>query len=543
MTTPINFGRFAGMAGAVALLALGITAEAHHSFQATFRSDAKITVEGVVTDFRFKNPHILIYLDVTNDDGSVTKWMSEGAAATNMRRRGWARDSVKPGDRVRISGDSTHDGSPMVSIEGVEVLDPDTGAVLASLTNERPRGYDRSSVARIPLLRADGRPNLTGTWPNNPPDYRGPPRPPPIPFNDAGLAMQATFDVTHDGQVFCDPPGLVRQIAMTPHPFRITQYDDRIVIDYEEYGGHREIYFGDSLPPPGVKTHLGDSVARYEGDALIIETVNLLSNLGSVQGHRFSDQATVVETYRRVDDLENGSALQLDVVVTDPVYLAEPLLWPKTKVYAASHEMIGQDCQQPLRVREVVHPAMSFFLTSTGPGDGANLGGPEGADSHCAALAANVGQGDKNWRAYLTTTGGNAVDARDRIGAGPWYNAKGELIARDVDQLHSDASNLTRTSILDEQAQLVNARGDTPNKHDILTGSLMNGRASTGDGDTTCSDWTANGEGSALVGHFDRVGGGQNPTSWNSAHGSRGCSQENLQGTGGDGLFYCFVAQ
>ena len=543
MTTLKKAVRSIGLAGVLTLLILGITAEAHHSFQATFRSDAKITVEGVVTDFRFKNPHILIYLDVTNDDGSVTKWMSEGAAATNMRRRGWARDSVKPGDRVRISGDSTHDGSPMVSIEAVDVLDPDTGAVVASLTNERPRGYDRSSVATLPLRLADGRPNLTGTWPNNPPGYRGPPRPPPIPFNDAGLAMQATFDVTHDGQVFCDPPGLVRQIAMTPHPFRITQHDDRIVIDYEEYGGHREIYFGDTLPSPGVKTHLGDSVARYEGDALIIETVNLLSNLGSVQGHRFSDQATVVETYRRIDDLENGSALQLDVVITDPVYLAEPLLWPKTKVYAASHEMIGQDCQQPLRVREVVHPAMSFFLTSTGSGDGANLGGLEGADSHCAALAANVGQGGKNWRAYLSTTGENAVDARDRIGSGPWYNAKGELIARDVDELHSDASNLTRTSILDERAQLVNARGDTPNKHDILTGSMMNGKASTGDGDTTCSDWTANGEGSALVGHFDRVGGGQNPTSWNSAHGSRGCSQENLQGTGGDGLFYCFVAQ
>lgn len=529
--------------GLAILLVLSLVAEAHHSFQATFRSDAKITVEGVVTDFRFKNPHILIYLDVTNDDGSVTKWMSEGAAATNMRRRGWARDSLNRGDRVSIYGDSTHDGSPMVSIESVEILDPDSREVIASLGNERPRGFDRSSVATLPKTLADGRPNLTGTWPNNPPGYRGPPRPPPIPFNDAGLAMQATFEVAHDGQVFCDPPGLIRQVAMTPHPFKITQYEDRVVIDYEEYGGRREVYFADGPPPRGVKTHLGDSVARYDGDALVIESANLLSNLGSTGGHRFSDQATVVETYRRVDDLENGSALQLDVVITDPVYLTEPLLWPKTKVYAASHEMIGQDCQQPLRVRERVHPAMSFFLTSAGPGDGANLAGLEGADAHCAALADRVGQGDKGWRAYLSTTGEGGVDARDRIGSGPWYNAKGELLARDIADLHSDNSNLTRTSIIDERGQLVNARGDTPNKHDILTGSLMDGAASSDDADTTCSNWTSNGEGSALVGHFDRTGGGENPTSWNSAHGSRGCSQENLQGTGGDGLFYCFATQ
>ncbi|MEM9208973.1 MAG: hypothetical protein AAGA61_06995 [Pseudomonadota bacterium] len=205
--------------------------------------------------------------------------------------------------------------------------------------------------------------------------------------------------------------------------------------------------------------------------------------------------------------------------------------------------MIGQDCQQPLRVRERVHPAMSFFLTSAGPGDGANLAGLEGADAHCAALADRVGQGDKGWRAYLSTTGEGGVDARDRIGSGPWYNAKGELLARDIADLHSDNSNLTRTSIIDERGQLVNARGDTPNKHDILTGSLMDGAASSDDADTTCSNWTSNGEGSALVGHFDRTGGGENPTSWNSAHGSRGCSQENLQGTGGDGLFYCFATQ
>jgi hypothetical protein len=203
--------------------------------------------------------------------------------------------------------------------------------------------------------------------------------------------------------------------------------------------------------------------------------------------------------------------------------------------------MIGQDCRQPMRERDVVNPVMSFFLTSRGPGDGANLGGLEGADAHCEVLAQTVAAGGRDWRAYLSTTGEGGVNARDRMGKGPWYNAKGDLVARDVAELHSDENNVTKASVVDERGQAVNGRGDTPNRHDILTGSLLDGTA--GDSGATCSNWTANGEGSALVGHFDRTGGGQNPTSWNSAHGSRGCSQENLQGTGGDGLFYCFAGK
>ncbi len=187
---------------------------------------------------------------------------------------------------------------------------------------------------------------------------------------------------------------------------------------------------------------------------------------------------------------------------------------------------------------------MSFFITSAGPGDGANLGGLAGADQHCEDLAYAVGFGDLTWRAYLSTVsmgGQAAVDARDRIGDGPWYNHAGELIARDVDELHSDAANLTKESILTEQGSVVNGRGDSPNMHDILTGSNLDGTAVTAEDHDACSNWTSNGEGSAQVGHHDRQGGGQNPTSWNSAHGSRGCSQENLQGTGGNGFFYCFA--
>ncbi len=187
---------------------------------------------------------------------------------------------------------------------------------------------------------------------------------------------------------------------------------------------------------------------------------------------------------------------------------------------------------------------MTFFITSAGPGDGANLGGLEGADAHCQFLAEEAGVRDLTWRAYLSAAASGdepAVNARDRIGDGPWHNFAGVQIAASVDELHGDAANLTKETILTEKGDQVKGRGDSPNMHDILTGSQLDGMAFSGDEDTTCSNWTSNGEGSAQVGHHDRTGGGQNPTSWNSAHGSRGCSQENLQGTGGNGLFYCFA--
>ena len=187
---------------------------------------------------------------------------------------------------------------------------------------------------------------------------------------------------------------------------------------------------------------------------------------------------------------------------------------------------------------------MTFFLTSAGPGNGANLGGLSGADEHCEALAESAGVGYFTWHAYLSTTASDsepAVNARDRIGDGPWYNANEALVAQSVTDLHSDLNNLTKETSVNEKGEVVNGRGDTPNRHDILTGSLLDGTASLAEEDTTCQNWTSDGEGSALVGHHDRTGGGDNPTSWNSAHGSRGCSQENLQGTGGDGLFYCFA--
>jgi hypothetical protein len=190
---------------------------------------------------------------------------------------------------------------------------------------------------------------------------------------------------------------------------------------------------------------------------------------------------------------------------------------------------------------------MTFFVTSTGKGQGADLGGLEGADAHCNQLAKAAGSKRTNWKAYLSTTGtGNAmgVNARERIGKGPWRNAKGVVVAKNLSDLHSDQVNINRSTALTEKGEPVKGRGDTPNEHDILTGSDPMGRYSTAGGDTTCGNWTKSGEGSAIVGHHDRSGLNEawHSKSWNSSHGSRGCSQDNLRSSGGAGYFYCFAA-
>lgn len=188
--------------------------------------------------------------------------------------------------------------------------------------------------------------------------------------------------------------------------------------------------------------------------------------------------------------------------------------------------------------------SMSFFITSMGTGNGANLGGLAGADMHCAVLAQAAGVTGKTWVAYLSAQARNgmpAVNARDRIGTGPWFNANGVQVAANVDDLHSDNNQLSKENSLTETGAMVNGRGDSPNQHDILTGSDSDGNAFTDGADHTCSNWTSNDEGSAQVGHHDRQGGGADPTSWNSAHGSRGCSLQDLQGSGGNGYFYCFA--
>jgi hypothetical protein len=197
-------------------------------------------------------------------------------------------------------------------------------------------------------------------------------------------------------------------------------------------------------------------------------------------------------------------------------------------------------------------PNMTFFVTSAGPGKGADLGGLEGADAHCLKLATTVGAGGKTWRAYLSTQaaeGHTAVNARDRIGKGPWQNFKGEVIAASVDDLHGDNNKLGMQATLTERGQIIPGVGYAPNRHDVLTGTQMNGTAFAPGEDRTCGNWTSSAKGSAMVGHIDRKGLRDDVPShsWNSSHPSRGpdggCSQADLRGTGGDGLFYCFAAQ
>jgi hypothetical protein len=187
---------------------------------------------------------------------------------------------------------------------------------------------------------------------------------------------------------------------------------------------------------------------------------------------------------------------------------------------------------------------MTFFVTSRGMGKGGDLGGIAGADAHCQALAEAEKAGDHTWRAYLSTTAakdGPAVNARDRIGRGPWYNAEGNRIAVAVEPLHSGENNINKENAVTERLDPVNGVGDVANVHDILTGSRSDGRGFDGSEDLACSNWTSSGKGRAQVGHHDRMGQGENASSWNSAHPSSGCSQQDLQSTGGAGLFYCFA--
>jgi hypothetical protein len=296
--------------------------------------------------------------------------MSEGGSATSLRRRGWARDTLSNGQKVRITGNSTHDGSPMVSIETIEIIDASSNTVVATLGNPPapgrpgaapPGGTGMAAKPHEPaqftkLKLDDGRVNLTGAWVQ---PRSGPRSGPPEeldgvpPFSEAGEAAQAKYNRADDPQVFCEPPGLVRQAGFTPHPVKITQNDDHVIIEYEEYGGRRLVYLGEVPASEGEKSHLGDSVARYDGDALIIETRNLLGNPSHPWGYQFSDQTTVVEMYTRADSKELGSIVHTETTVTDPVNLKEPWVLRRDKTFSAGYEFIENECRAPLRKRNV----------------------------------------------------------------------------------------------------------------------------------------------------------------------------------------------
>jgi hypothetical protein len=213
---------------------------------------------------------------------------------------------------------------------------------------------------------------------------------------------------------------------------------------------------------------------------------------------------------------------------------------------SAALALLSLGLLNPAQAQQSGAANMTFFITSVGVGKGADFGGLAGADRHCQTLAQAAGAGGKTWRAYLSTQAtGNAqaVNARDRIGKGPWQNAKGVVVAKDLDDLHGDP-NINKQTGLNEKGEMVNGRGDTPNMHDILTGSDAQGRAHPPEKDMTCGSWTKSGEGAAFVGHHDRVGLRDDAPSksWNASHPSRGCSLDNLRGSGGAGLLYCFAA-
>lgn len=384
--------------GVFILLSLSNSSLAHHSFAASFDSNTSIEVAGVVTEFSFKNPHVIINLDVTDEDGVVTNWMAEGPAASGWRRGGWDTDSLKAGDMMSISGNATHDGSPMVSIQQMALLNPSDKSVITEISGgqspavalaaaqaqaqvsdaggARPEGGARGEGGEggerpeagagvngenviIPLTLPTGEPNFTGMSIEYRADAGGQGRgrggpdanDMAMPYNDLGKVAEAAFDLANDPQVFCDPIGVVRQSAYSPYGFELTQYPDHVTIEYEEYGSLRAVFFGTELPKPGVRSHMGDSVARYEGDALIIETVNILANPSGHRGRPLSENARLTEVYTREDDPEVGSIVTVTSTVVDPQLLAAPWTIERSKAYVTGYDYIENGCEPPLRDR------------------------------------------------------------------------------------------------------------------------------------------------------------------------------------------------
>ena len=346
---------------------VSMTAYAHHSRSAIF-TDEQIEVTGVVTRFLYRNPHAMIYLNVTDENGEVTGWRSEGGAANLLRGRGWTEDEIQPGDRVRISGSASRNGSPSISMGVVAILDYADDSILriAGEAGAAATAEQAAVVARMPLTLPDGRPNLSGAWTQNPLSGGGAagmgmgggntgmgmgggmggasPA-----FNEVAAALQAAYDPVNDPAVYCEPVGLVRQAGFTPHPVRIQQEADHVVISYEEYSSVREIMLDGERPAPGGLSRFGDPYAYYDGDALVIETINLIGNLTTPNGNELSDQTSTIETYRRSDDPARGAALTMQTVVTDPGHLLEPWILSWTKWYREDYEFIPNACQPPLQ--------------------------------------------------------------------------------------------------------------------------------------------------------------------------------------------------
>lgn len=336
------------------LAVLGMTsANAHHAASAAFITSDTVEIEGRVNEFVFKNPHVNLFLTVADDSGEETQWMVTAPATAPMRRWGWTEDTLQEGQYLRLQGSPSRDGGPMMLLEGralregegvILELDPTDGSVIGPVVGTSQ--FERRTADTLSPTLRDGRPNLTGTWLGGNPGSSG--RTPP-PLNEAGRVLQAAYDpATDPAFTECQAPGLVRTV-LTIHATKIEQHDDHVVVRYEGGGEGRVIYLDGRRGETDERTPLGHGVARYENDALVVETTRLLSRLSSLDGGKLSDQARTVETYRRVDNPELGPLLEMSIAITDPVYLDG--LWEMSwqKPYSADeYDFTGVDCRVPL---------------------------------------------------------------------------------------------------------------------------------------------------------------------------------------------------
>ena len=322
---------------------------AHHNATAAFTTNI-IDVEGYVTEFSFTNPHVNFLFGVTDENGETTEWLAEGSSATTLRREGWTAETIQPGQYFRVTGREARDGSPMILIRDIVELDPVDRSLVRNVQGESDYEEPIGNVS-LALTLDDGRPNLSGAWIRGPRGAELARMLPP--FNETGVAMQAQYDPVSDPAANCQLPGLLRQAALTPHPVRVTQNDDHVILEYEEYAGRRVIYLDDQREPPANQhTNFGHSVAYYEGDALVIETTQLLGNLSNPLGLLLSDQATTVETYRRMDDSDMGPGFAMEMVITDPGHLTAPWTVSWLKYYSVSYEFIEVDCRVTFTYRD-----------------------------------------------------------------------------------------------------------------------------------------------------------------------------------------------
>lgn len=335
------------------------SAHAHHSARAVY-TDEDVEIEGAVTEFNFNNPHVNIILSVTDDNGEETSWMASGPAPTIWRRGGWTPDSLQVGQYVRLGGKMSRTGAPMLLLAfdsigggGVAVLDPLDGSVVGAI-QETPNNNQRPDPSiQVALTLSDGAPNLTGTWVNGLP--RGSGRGGPGGFTRPALSEEAAtrgegYDALDDPAFADCTNAILARLLISPLGVKITQHEDRVIFDYEHDGMQRVVYLDGREPATSEHTHLGHSVARYEGDALLIESSQLLGGL-MVMGNLIfdlSDRTTISETYRRTDNAEFGTLLSSTMAVSDPVNLTEAWQMGWRKNFVAQYGFDEVDCRVPL---------------------------------------------------------------------------------------------------------------------------------------------------------------------------------------------------